>query len=150
MHFEPFNAQRPYVLPLGALLGLFLFRVCAQLLQAIAPVSFLPPFAAWHSETLSYPVLLASQLLILWVFYLIYRGFQRGGVVPKRRRGLLLLGIGGIYFAVMLFRLVAGATFAAEHHWLGAKIPAFFHLVLASFLLVVGHFHFKYGDAQQA
>jgi len=45
----------------------------------------------------------------------------------------------------MLFRLVAGLTFVTNHSWFSARIPTFFHLVLASFLLLLGSFHYKYG-----
>ena len=149
MHVENINAHRRYVPVLVTLFGLFLFRVCAQLLQAVSPVSFLPTFSAWHSGTLAYHWLVVSQLLILLLFGLTIRSFLLGSCVPRRRRGRWLIGFGGVYFAVMLFRLIAGATFAAGDPWFGAKIPAFFHLVLASFLLVVGHFHLKYGNAQR-
>ena len=76
-----------------------------------------------------------------WVIY----GFAKGRILARRKLGVWLLALGGIYFSVMLFRLISGFTFAANHHWLGAHIPSFFHIVLASFVLLVGHFHYKNG-----
>jgi hypothetical protein len=107
---------------------------------------FLPPFGAWYSGALAYPWLLASQILIIAVMAWVIAGFAKGSILARRKLGVWLLALGGIYFAVMLFRLIAGFTFAIDHHWLGAHIPAFFHIVLASFVLLVGHFHYKNGN----
>jgi hypothetical protein len=52
---------------LWSLFALFLFRVLAQLIQYVTPVSFLPPFERWQGSGLSYPVLLGSQIAILAV-----------------------------------------------------------------------------------
>ena len=45
------------------------------------------------------------------------------------------------YFAFMATRLLLGATLLSESSWWHAPIPSVFHLVLAGFLLVAGHFH---------
>lgn len=124
-----------------ALLALFVFRVMAQLVQAVYPVSFLPPFAAWQSGALPYPILLLIQLAIVGYFGRIIWKLHRGMLQPDPVKARVFILIGGLYFAVMLFRLVAGFSFAADHPWLGARIPAVFHLILASFLLIVGFFH---------
>ena len=49
---------------------------------------------------------------------------------------------------VMLFRLIVGLTIAPEHNWFGARIPTFFHTVLASFLVTVGVFHYQHGKQE--
>ncbi|MEM7791418.1 MAG: hypothetical protein AAF546_08450 [Verrucomicrobiota bacterium] len=46
---------------LTLLLVIFCFRVFAQLLQAVQPVDFLPPFERWASGLLPYPILLITQ-----------------------------------------------------------------------------------------
>lgn len=126
------------------LLALFVFRVAAQLAQAVYSVSFLPSYEAWHSGALPYPLLVASQLAIIAFCGRIVWQFHSKTVQVSRIAGLVYLGLGGVYFAVMVFRLAAGYSFAAGHPWLGAHLPAIFHLVLASFLLVVGFFHSEY------
>ncbi|MGH9223824.1 MAG: sterol desaturase family protein [Acidimicrobiales bacterium] len=69
-------------------------------------------------------------------------------VVGAVRRGERLLGqkwrrtifsFAVIYLALMVFRLIAGLTFAAGGGWLDARLPATFHLVLAGFLLLWVH-----------
>jgi len=108
--------------------------------------AFLPPFEAWYSGSMAYPWLLASQIPIIVVMVWVINGFAKGRIPARRKLGIWLLALGGIYFVVMLFRLIAGFAFATHHHWLGAHIPAFFHIVLASFVLLVGHFHYKNGN----
>ena len=142
LHESP-RAHRNYVPPLLILLTLFTFRVLAQLLQKLYPVDFLPAFSAWQSGTLPYSLLLCSQVAIILVSGFTIRGFIRRTTIPRRSLGKWLLGSGAIYFGAMVLRISLGLTIAREHPWLGAKIPAFFHLVLASFVLLVGHFHLR-------
>lgn len=140
--------QQKYQVYIGWLymcFGLFLFRVTAQLIQKFYTLPFLPTFDAWYSGALAYPWLLASQLVIITVMAWVISGFAKGRILPRYILGKVLLALGSVYLLVMLFRLIAGFTFAAGHPWLGAHIPAFFHIVLASFVLLVGHFHYKYG-----
>ncbi len=58
----------------------------------------------------------------------------------------MILGL--LYFMAMAFRLVIGFAVAPNHPWFGALIPAFFHLVLASFMMLVGHFHHTGGGSR--
>lgn len=127
---------------------LFILRVAVQLIQRYFPLNFLPPFDAWYSGVMAYPWLLATQILIIAVMGWLIIGFAKSDTRPKRKLGIGLLLVGGIYFLIMLFRLVAGFTFAVESPWLGAHIPAFFHLVLASFVLLLGKFHYVYGKRE--
>ncbi|MFN5351129.1 MAG: hypothetical protein ACK5BE_00725 [Alphaproteobacteria bacterium] len=83
---------------------------------------------------------------MIWVI----AGFVKGHILARRKLGIWMLALGGIYFVVMVLRLIAGFTFATSHPWLGAHIPAFFHIVLASFFLLVGHFHYKNGNKKGA
>ena len=130
-----------YVQILQGLLGLFTFRVAAQLLQSIHPVGFLPGFDQWQSGALPYPILVFSQLIIIGICILLIRGIRTGSTSPKSGTGIIWLVIGGVYFAVMFIRLILGATISDGHEWWDAPIPAFFHLILAGFLLVLGFFH---------
>lgn len=129
---------------LWLLLAMFCFRVLAQLLQWRFYVEFLPPFAAWHSGALPYGVLFASQLLIIVVMSRICYSFSQGSVVARRNVGLTLLVFGAVYFLLMLGRLFLGLFVLPEHSWFGQTLPAVFHLVLAIFLLFVGHYHFSH------
>jgi hypothetical protein len=51
--------------------------------------------------------------------------------------------LGGIYFAFMAFRLFAGLTFLEDHPWFSKSLPAFFHAVLAAFVLTLGHYLYR-------
>jgi len=124
-----------------AFLCLFVFRVLAQLIQAIRPVAILPAFDSGQIGALSYQLLLASQIAIIILLGSIFWQFRAGKVTPGPRLGMICLSVGVVYFSVMLFRLIAGYSFANEHAWLGVHSPAIFHLILASFLLGVGLFH---------
>lgn len=127
------------------LLFLFCFRVGAQILQYFFPVSFLPAFEDWHSGSLPYWVLVFFQIVIIAFCLRTTYQFITGTPRPNHKTGKLCLFFGIIYFSIMLFRMIAGLTFASDHVWLGARIPTFFHLVLASFVLIVGHYHYKFG-----
>ncbi len=80
---------------LWLLLGLFCFRVLAQLVQAGIQLPFLPAFEDWHSGVLPYGALLSAQIVIVAAMFLTAREFQRGRVVPRRRLGRVLLVLGG-------------------------------------------------------
>jgi len=62
---------------------------------------------------------------------------------PKRKWARWLLGLGAIYFAAMAFRLAAGLTFLADSAWFATTLPAIFHVVLAGFVLSLGHYHWS-------
>jgi uncharacterized protein len=121
---------------------LFLSRVLGQLLAYTAAPSLLPDFEAWHSAILPYWLLVISQLLILLIFAHIAWSFTTGRIRPNFILGNVLLIIGGTYFIGMLIRLSLGLTLYSDHRWFSNHLPTFFHLVLASFLLLVGHFHY--------
>ncbi len=136
-----FTPHRRYVMVLCLCLVLFVFRVLAQLVQLHFALDFLPPFQAWYSGALAYPWLLSAQGLIIALMVWTVAGFVRDRWVPNRRWGLFWSMLGLAYFVVMLVRLVLSLTIAPPGSWWHAPIPAFFHLVLASFVLTVGHFH---------
>jgi len=134
-----------HVVLLASLTTLFAFRVAAQFVQYASPIRFLPPFEAWQGSRLSYPLLLTSQLLILAVMIWGTNTVSRR-VRAARRIGVWLLTLGSAYFGSMGARLVLGLTILAHVAWFAKPLPAFFHMVLASYLLTLGHYHLLRGD----
>ena len=106
-----------HVVWLLVLAGLFVSRVLAQLIQAVQPVSFLPPFQAWHGAVLPYPALLASQLFIMLILAIVLFRVQSDAISPSRWKYRVCFTLGGIYFVFMAFRLVSGLTLLADHPW---------------------------------
>lgn len=141
---QPTAAPRVHCVLLALLIAAFLFRVGAQALQAWAPRPWLPPFESWHSATVPYSLLLASQLVILAIQFWVLAALLRGRERPRRWLGVTLLVLGAAYFAFMLFRLVAGQTLLGHVAWFEAVVPTLFHLVLAAFLLVLADFHLRF------
>lgn len=122
-------------LVLIAAAAIFLGRVVAQFVQAVATVDVLPAFDAWQSGALPYGALFVSQLVILGV-----QGFVISRVLAGRyqlgagvRRGLLLAGLA--YLGFMVIRLIVGFTLADDGSWFDAPLPSIFHIVLATFVL---------------
>jgi ornithine lipid hydroxylase len=129
---------RGAAIALAVLLTLFVGRVAAQLWQYFWPTDALPPFAAWQSGTLPYPVLVASQLAIVVASIWTIVSILHGKLGAHRRVGAVVLVVGFLYFGFMAFRLVAGLTFLRDSPFFGVILPALFHLVLASMLIIVG------------
>ena len=124
--------------------SLFAFRVAAQLTALLFKPSFLPKFESWHGGVLPYPLLLVTQILILiWLSWTAWR-FSQSSIYPRRRLGAIIILFASLYFLVMLVRLLLGLTILSEHRWFSSYLPAFFHLVLASYLLLYGYFHFRH------
>ncbi len=126
-----------------ALAGLFVLRVLAQLIQARHPLSFLPPFQAWHGALLPYPLLVVSQVAVMLVLASVLWRVRTDAISPSSWKYRTCFTLGGIYFAFMGFRLFAGLTLLADHPWFSKSLPAFFHVVLAIFILMLGHYIYK-------
>jgi hypothetical protein len=129
-----------HVLLLGLCTALFALRAAAQLVQYASPTRFLPPFDAWQGSGLAYPLLLASQLLILvamaWGAGVVYRRAR-----VRRSVGRWLVVLGGLYFGSMSVRLALGLTVLSDLAWFAKPLPALFHVVLAGYVLTLGHYH---------
>ncbi len=138
---RPPSFRRRYVVVLSGLLLMFSLRVFAQLLQAWSPVEALPPFEDWASGALPYWVLVVCQVLIIIVCARVIWRLHVGLIVPSVTTGKVLLILGSIYFGLMCLRLIIGLTVATDHYWFSARLPTFFHLVLAGFVLAYGWFH---------
>ncbi len=136
--------SKKYGVWLWALLGLFCFRVAAQLVQWRFEAPLLPPFDAWHSSVVPYAVLLAVQVVIIAFYGRVSLAFWSRSVEPSRRSAALWLSIGSVYGIVMAARLVLGMTVLSSQAWFANWLPTLFHLVLASFMLVAGTFHWRH------
>jgi len=75
--------------------------------------------------------------------------FSRSQVVPKRKIGILLLILSTLYFTAMLFRLLVGLVDLSDAVWFHRPISSFFHFVLATSILLIGHFHFTWTDQRE-
>src|SRR5437588_11196864 len=69
---------------------------------------------------------------------------------PRPWLGSTLLVFGLVYLAVMLIRYVVRMSLYPAERWTGGSIPIFFHWVLASFVLVVGGYHWRNTRAAHA
>ena len=99
---------------------------------------------AWYSGLMPYPELLPSQIIIIAVFSGICLDFyrQRGFFVKSHPRSGVFLGwFGSVYFASMIVRYIIRMSLYSDQRWTGGCIPIFFHCVLATFLLVLGHYY---------
>ncbi len=140
------SREERYAAWLWLLLGLFCLRVGGQLWVALVPVSFLPPMEEWYSGLLPYGPLLVAQILIILLYGKVCLDFTRGRgyfVAPQRRLGIGLLVFGSLYLAAMILRYVIRMSLYPDERWTGGSIPIFFHWILASFLLLVGQYHWS-------
>ena len=120
---------------LWTLLALFALRVLGQILVVAGVAPFLPPMADWQSGLLPYPLLLASQVVILVLFGTICVQIASGRgyfVQPHRWLATPLWIFGWIYAGAMVIRYALLRT---------DIIPVVFHIVLASFLIVLARRH---------
>ena len=149
---EPLNskavqpyASKPYTKWLWLCTSLFAFRVIAQLAALLFKPKFLPSFESWHGGVLPYPLLLSTQILIfIWLAWTAWR-FSQNNIYPRRRLGMVIIVFASLYFLVMLLRFLLGSTILSDYRWFASYLPAFFHLVLASYLFLYAHFHFRHG-----
>jgi len=126
---------------LWVLTVLFMVRVLGQALQQWAPLPLLPPFEEFQGSNLPYEILLALQLFILAVMVRTAWRIQHFALQPSRSTGRLLWWLGGVYMAGSVARIAIGLVMSGAHSWFHAWIPAFFHLVLAAFVLLVACYH---------
>ena len=126
--------------------GLFVLRVAAQLVQAVHEVTFLPPFEAWQGSATPYPVLLGLQAIIIAVLIVVLWRVRTDAISPCPWKHRACFALGGVYLAIMTFRLVAGLTFFAEYEWFARSIPALFHVILALLILTFGHYLLMLGN----
>lgn len=118
---------------------LFVLRVLAQLVQILEEVAFLPALELWQGSSLPYPVLFVSQVFIIGIQIVIISRVRRGLIRPRAWKINLCYWFGGIYISIMIVRLLAGLSFLSDNSWFNKSLPAVFHIVLASYILILGH-----------
>ncbi len=87
-----------------------------------------------------YPLLVIIQVVIIVVLTIILWRVRSDAIVPSRWKYRVCFTLGGMYFTFMAFRLFAGLTFFSDNPWFSKSLPAFFHVVLASFILLFGRY----------
>jgi uncharacterized protein len=123
---------------------LLLGRVVGQLIVAIWSPRWLPPMAQWQSGLVSYPVLVASQILVLTLMVSISVDFSHGNgfwVRPQPVLGRAALWWSYLYFGAMVVRYVVRMVRRPDQRWTGGTIPIIFHSVVAAFQWTFGTFH---------
>lgn len=112
--------------------GLFAFRVAAQFVESVSPSTLMPDFDRWSSGAIGYQLLLPLQLVILAAMIAGICLLPRLRLKQALLEALKYFAI--LYFAIMLVRLVIALTGISSLPWFQLPLPAFFHLVLASYL----------------
>ena len=130
-------------LALTILTALFAVRVGLQPLQGLIHSPALPAFAAWDSGLIPYRWLLGAQFVILTVQVRLIRAVDGR---PRPRWGTALEVLGTAYLVGTLARAVIGITLLSDHAWLQAPLATSSHLLLASFLIVLGR-HWRHAGA---
>jgi hypothetical protein len=118
-------------------------RVAGQLIVYLYAPRWLPPMEEWQSGLLPYPVLLASQGVVLTFMTLICVDFLRGHgffVEPHPRGGVFSIWFAGVYLAGMVVRYIVTMARRPERRWFGGTIPIIFHSVVAAFLWTWGRY----------
>jgi hypothetical protein len=138
---RPSPSTRAHAAACWSLSALFAARVLGQAVQRWMPQAFLPPLEAFQGSNLPYWLLLSFQLLILGLMVRVAWRVQTDRLVPSRRAGLWLAWPGAAYMAFALGRIAVGLAVPDAPAWFKTWIPAFFHLVLAGFVLAVSRYH---------
>jgi len=120
---------------------LFTLRIAGQALQSWSPQAFLPSADNFQGSALPYGLLLTVQLLILVVMVRTNVRIRSGVLVPRRRLGAWLASAGTLYMAIALGRIAVGLLVPDAHVWFRTWIPAFFHVVLAGYVLMAACYH---------
>jgi uncharacterized membrane protein HdeD (DUF308 family) len=132
---------------MALLTAFFGLRVAGQAVQFWMPQSFLPAFDEFQGSRLSYSTLLLTQLLILALMLRTCLRIGTGTSVPDRQLGTGLAWFGSIYMAGSVARIAVGIAVPTAPAWFSTWIPAFFHLILAGFVLTAAHYHHRRGPA---
>ena len=132
-----------YSVPLILFTTLLYGRVIGQLIVYLYGPRWLPPMDEWQSGLLPYPVLLASQCVVLTFMTRICIDFARGHgffVEPHAAGGVFSRWFGIAYFAGMVFRYIVTMIRKPERRWFGGTIPIVFHSFVAAFLWTWGRY----------
>ncbi|MFN0315573.1 MAG: sterol desaturase family protein [Burkholderiales bacterium] len=128
------NSSALYALLLWFLTALFALRVTSQAIQRWFPLAVLPPFEKFQGSNLPYTMLLGAQIVILALMASAAWRVGKGRLAHRPMFAKFLHGFAAIYFTGSVLRILAGALYPDALPWFKTWIPAFFHLVLASFV----------------
>jgi hypothetical protein len=123
-------------------LTLFVVRVVGQIEVVVLSPHWLPPFRAWESGLIPYSVLLPIQIaMIAWMAIVAadqWRGSGAFWVTHQKTRRRLKIAA-GLYFAVMLLRLVITAVRPPHTLLERGLIPVIAHWDLAAFIFLTAY-----------
>ena len=131
---------------------LFVLRVSGQVLVAYFDVRFLPAMEHWYSGLLPYPILLPVQIMMIVLMLKIIMDVRHGMgwfSTANRKTGRVLKGFSYLYFLSMVVRYWFTMTRHPELRWFGHTIPIWFHMVLAAFVFVYGHYHTTFSSVSR-
>ena len=136
----PSVKERRRRLALWLCLGVFLVRVVGQIEVLLLAPPWLPPFSAWESGLLPYPVLLPLQILVAgWMAAIVSDHTHGSGPmwvqsfkVRQRLNAFALL-----YASIMLARLVVTAALPPHSVIDRGLIPILAHWDLAAFIALL-------------
>lgn len=120
---------------------LFAARVIAQAIQFVSQRTWLPHFAEFQGSNLPYWLLVAVQIIILFFMMHFADRVRQQSLHPTRSASCWLIGCGWIYLAGSLLRILIGLNLVDVPSWFTSWISAFFHLVLASYVLLLGYYY---------
>jgi hypothetical protein len=121
--------------------GLFVLRVGGQLLVVHRSPRWLPQAEQWASGLLPYPLLLGIQVVVIGLMTAMALGIALGWpalAAPRPGLGSLVVVLAVTYAVAMLARFVLRAATPPQRRRPAGTIPIVFHLVLATWLLVLG------------
>lgn len=124
--------------------ALLVWRVVGQILVVLFQPRWLPPMQQWQSGLLPYPVLLAGQVVVLWLMFSISIDFSRGTgywVMPHPTLGRAAVIWSYVYFGAMVGRYIVRMARRPDQRWFGGTIPIIFHSIVAVFQWTFGRFH---------
>jgi hypothetical protein len=128
---------------LWVLTALFTARVLGQVVQRWWPQPFLPPFNSFQGSGLPYPLLLTAQVVILGLMMRTALRVRSGTHRRSPAQQKALAWFAFVYMGGSILRIVIGIFVPAAPAWFTTWIPAFFHLVLAAFVMVLA-LHVRY------
>jgi hypothetical protein len=135
-------AAEERVLPaaLWLCLAIFVVRVVGQIEVLLLAPAWLPPFSAWESGLIPYPVLLPLQILAIAWMAAIASDHSRGSgpmCVESSRVRRRLSAFAAVYASVMLLRLVVIAALPPHTVVDRGLIPILAHWDLAGFIALL-------------
>jgi hypothetical protein len=128
---------------LAALTAAFGLRVAGQFIVSRWAPTALPVMTEWYSGVIPYPRLLAIQLVLLAGMAAVVVGLAASWPAvsdPHPALGTALLVIAWPYGLAMVVRYVVRMWRHPEARWTGRVIPIVFHIVLATWLFVLGSY----------